>query len=920
MADTKERASALLDAQALGRGPQWRVLREAIETVTEQGRALWLCGEPGIGKTVLLEQAGEFAADRGLRLLRVNGAEGEKDLPFAALHQMMWTLTPQARELPAPARAALDRALGMDPDEEAGAYTVSAATLELLALAARRRPIALLIDDLHWIDASSAEVLHFLQRRLAPVPVVMLATVWAEAVAGSDFTGVRLLDVEPLTDEGADGLLRERHPGLSGAARSRILQEAAGNPLALVELPGRLEEGERTGELPLPEHLPLGTRLRNMFARRVAVLSPSAQFTLLLCALEGREGPSPHLIAAAARAAGADGVEQDLALAEEHGLIHLDPRTAQVRFRHPLVRSALVAAAPGADRRRAHAAWADVLPRGDLRQVTHWAAATAVPDEEIARALEEAAQRAQARGGDAEAAGLLARAAGLSGTAAGRGDRLVAAALAAVRGVRIALADQLLEQAQAHGVPAAARDTLAFTRSTVRFQADGDPAPTLDLVPGVLDRLDGLPGTEPMRRGCLFLLLLIAGYTTDPRAWEAVDARLAAQSDLVRLGRDVWHDPARHAQDGAARLAELARTVTGESAEDAWLFLWSAVALDSADEHAPLIKEFARRHSYVTQALITAVCGYADYLNGHWDRCVDAARAAAAAARVRGFGMHERVHRYTEGYVAAARGDRQRVDELVAELRPWAVARGLVFVVHRVRSMEAMCALAVGDHESAYAHACAITPPGSFPAGVNHFQLVFLDLVEAAVHTGRHAEARRHVAAGLAAGMDRISPHHRFVLHAGRALASEDVDADCTALYASSDTRRWPFELARVRLYHGAWLRRHGRRAEARDQLTLAEGVFTGLNAGPWAERARQELAVCDDPAGVSALSPQELRIAELVAQGLTNREVGTRLHLSPRTVAAHLYRIYPKLGITTRAAVARALAAQPAREDRHPT
>jgi DNA-binding CsgD family transcriptional regulator len=163
--------------------------------------------------------------------------------------------------------------------------------------------------------------------------------------------------------------------------------------------------------------------------------------------------------------------------------------------------------------------------------------------------------------------------------------------------------------------------------------------------------------------------------------------------------------------------------------------------------------------------------------------------------------------------------------------------------------------------------------------------------------------------------MERISPHHGFVLLASEALASEDVDAACEAVYASANASQWPFELARVRLYHGAWLRRRGRRSEARDQLVAAGRVFAGLEADPWAHRARQELRVCDEakPAGVASgtledLTPQELRIAELVADGLTNRDIGTRLHLSPRTVASHLYKIYPKLGIAGRAAVGRAL------------
>lgn len=915
MSDVKGRAPSLLGADVMGRGAQWKFLSEAIESATDSGHAVWLCGEPGIGKTVLLEQAGEFAVSRGLRLLRVNAAEGEKDLPFAALHQLMWPLLEEVRELPPAGRAALERALGVGSGDVAGPYTVSAATLDLLAAASQRRPLALLIDDLHWIDASSAEVLHFLQRRLAALPIVMLATVGEHAVAALDCTGVRILDVEPLTDESAERLLREVHPELSRAARCRILQEAAGNPLALAELPAQLGEPQRTGQLPLPEHLPLGESLGRMFAQRVAALSPAVQFILLLCALAGREGQSLHLVAAAARAAGVDAVDEDLAVAEESGLILVDEPTPRVRFRHPLVRSSLVEAAAGAELRRAHAALAQALPTGDLRQVTHWAAATVVPDETVASALDEAAARTQSQGGDTDAARLFARAAGLSGDAAGRGRRLVAAAFAAATGGPLDLASQLLQQAVGHGVPPESRNKLDVTRALVRLHTDGDFGPAIESLPAVLDGLSDAEAAE-IRIPSLFMLFLAAGYTADPHVCEALAARLSGATDFARLAHDVWNDPARHAQGGHERFEAALRGFSeDDGVAEVWLLVWCALGLDIVGDHAPLLRRLAHRHSYATQAFIGAVSAYDDYLRGRWDRCVERARQGAAASRARGFHFIERVHQYREGYVTAARGQQQAVDDLVAAMRPWAVDRGLTFIVHRLRAMQGMCALALGDYETAYTHASSITPPGALPSDVTQFHLVFLDLVESAVHTGRSEEARRHVAAGRAAGMERISPHHGFVLLASEALASEDVDAACEAVYASANASQWPFELARVRLYHGAWLRRHGRRSEARGQLVAAGRVFAGLKADPWAHRARQELRVCDEakPAGVASgtledLTPQELRIAELVAEGLTNRDIGTRLHLSPRTVASHLYKIYPKLGIAGRAAVGRAL------------
>ncbi|MFF8831154.1 AAA family ATPase [Streptomyces sp. NPDC015131] len=1079
-----------LHAEELGRGPHWRALREAIESVTGGGRALWLTGEPGIGKTVLLDQAGRLAAEHGLRLLRAAGAESEKDLPFAALHQLLWTLDDETRALPPAARAALERAWGSCPDAflepglvaaapgpaatesgagatecgalsepgrvaaasgpaaresgagatecgalsepgrvaaasgpaatesgagatECGALSepgrvaaafgpaatesgarpydgtgpaatgpvvaaatgsaVAAATLDLLAAAARRRPLALLVDDLHWTDASSAEVLHHLQRRLATLPVVLIATLRTGAATGLDPTGCRTLDLAPLTGPDADTLLRRLHPDLAPAARARVLHEAAGNPLALVELPAQLTPDQRTGRLPLPDRLPLGECLEGVYAQRVAALSPSVRRTLLLCALAGHDERSPDLIARAAREAGSAAPDEDLEAAARDGLVRFGEPAAPVTFRHPLVRSSLVAGATGAERRRAHAAWARVLPAGDLRQVQHRAAATAVPDETVAAALDRAARVTAARGAEAEAARLYARAAALSGDAPGRGRRFVTGAAAALRGGRIDLAARLLGQAEATGVPEDARGTLDLARAHVRMQADGDFGPAVALLTRTLDLLPAGPderanpaadreahptdrtapastpaaltgqlapasapaaagqlapaapaahiaaATDPVRLQALFLLALCAGFTADPRAWEAVRSRLAPGPGLMALCHDVWNDPARHAHGATRRLEEALRGLPDAGDEprpapEVWALLWSAAGLGVLGDHTALWERLVRPHAYVTQNLLETLGAYDDYLRGHWDRCVTRAGTAAAAARARGFRFNERVLSYQAGYVHAARGRHDEVEQLVARLGPWAAARGLTLVVLRLRAMRAACALALGDHESAYAHAAALTPPGTLPAGVGQFQLVFLDLVEAAVRSGRVEGARRHVAAGAAAHLERISPHHAFVLLAARALADEDTDTACAEAYACPHATRWPFELARVRLHHGAWLRRRGRRTEARERLAEARDTFAALDAPPWLARAEEELRVCDEirpaPAGGDTVppTPQELRVARLVAEGLTNREIGLRLQLSPRTVSNHLYRLYPKLGVTHRAAVAHAL------------
>ncbi|MFF3513243.1 AAA family ATPase [Streptomyces sp. NPDC002573] len=292
----------LLEPDRLGRGAEWTVVRETVVNGAERGRGLWLRGEPGVGKTVLLEQTGRYAAAQGMRVLNVSGAEAERNLPFAALHQLRWSLWEHVDEISGPGRAVLYRALEMGDAEPAPSYTVSAATLELLVAVARRQPLLIAIDGMHWLDASSAEVLHFLQLRLAAVPLVMVATLREGALSGRDTSGVRVLDVRPLR-EGAEALLTERHPGAPAMTRTRILREAAGNPLALVELPSQLGAPERYGQPPLPDHLPLGERLERAFAHRAEALGPAvrAETRDLLDATAARllAAPSMELIRAA---------------------------------------------------------------------------------------------------------------------------------------------------------------------------------------------------------------------------------------------------------------------------------------------------------------------------------------------------------------------------------------------------------------------------------------------------------------------------------------------------------------------------------------------------------------------------------------------------------------------------------------------
>ncbi|MER5932374.1 AAA family ATPase [Streptomyces sp. NPDC002054] len=921
---TSQRTPALA-----GRARQWAVLEDAVTSAPAAGRALWLRGEAGIGKSALLKRTARLAQASGMRVLRVTGSEAEKDLPFAALHQLVWPLLERAGQLPEAARAALEAVMDQQGEQPGAGNAVSVATMELLSAAARERPLLILVDDLQWVDASSAEILQFIQRRLAGIPVVMVAAIRDEAAENLDSTDAQVLELEPLSEEEAVALLRERCPDVCEDIFNRLLSEAAGNPLALVELPAQLAQEQRAGAEPLPEHLPLGQRLERMFAARLAALTPAARFTLLLYALAGREVGPTDLVNEAARAAGSAVTEAELVAARDSGLIQLDADRGELSFRHPLVRAALVGLSPAAELRRAHRGLAAVLPADGIRQLTHLAAASVGPDEDLAQALEAAAFRTLVRGGDLEAATLLTRAAELSPDARGRARRLVHAASAAARGGVLAPAERLLAEADLAGVTAESRNVYDYTKVFIRFLADGDLAAGATLLPGVLARLTDDLERAALRMPALSMLIIIATYSADDSVWDAIRRELAADPDpIALLGHDLWHHPARHAHGGMARFVRLLETHRPEQeVAEAWILMWVAFGVDAVGDHAHLWERIAQRHAYSTEAYIDLLSAHDDCVHGRWDRLLERARLGVARARARGYGHHVHMYGYKRGYVLAARGMQRELDELLTDLRPWAALRRHRFILNRITCLQALCALSLGDYEAAYVHAASVTPPGEFPSDAPQFHLVFLDLVQAAVHCGRVEQARRHIAAGRAARMAEISPHHGFVLAAAEAVAAEPdaVDDACRAVYGIPRAEEWPFTLARVRLHHGAWLRRRRRSAEARVQLAEAQRIFSELGAGPWTERAEGELSACggsgSGPAArpapaagaaapaAQALTAQELRIAQLVATGLTNKEIGVRLSVSPRTVSTHLYKIFPKLGVTSRAGVARAMA-----------
>ncbi|MFF7097381.1 AAA family ATPase [Streptomyces rubradiris] len=900
-----------------GRDAPWTALRNALLAAPAGGRALWLRGEVGIGRTALLDQAASFAAERGMGVLRTAGTAPESGVALGVLRRLIRPLLDRHDVLPPAQRLCLEGALDTAADTPPGGLAVAAATLALLSGIADEQPLLLAVDDLQWVDAPSAGVLAFVQRRLTAVPVVLVCAVRAEGSSDLDGTGAEILDLAPLTDAESAAVLRRRRPDLTAKDRARLVREAAGNPLALLGTSAWPERVHRTGHAPAPAGPAPDGPPEHDFGPRLDALPPRTRFLLLLHALAGHEERSTRLALEAARAAGSPASEDTLVAAERSGLVRL--HHARMTFPHPLLRTCLVRTASAADLRRAHAALAAVLPRDDERRAAHLAAAVAGTDDDVADHLEEVARRTIRRGGHPEAATLLERAARLSTRPGTRGARLTAAANAAAVGGQPAVAARLLADAEADGVPAGSRPLWELTDAYVRFESDGDLSPAVTRLPALLAGLrHRTPTADDTSRDTLrFLLHLTAVFSDEPALRDALRTELSRSGPAARLCLDLWNRPAGPGPGGTRRLRRLVEALTPEEElAEAWQLLWIAAALDSVGEHARLWHRVVQRAPYPTQAHVRlATCGD-DYLRGRWDRCLTVSRQGAHTAREQGCGFHDHLFRLTEAAVHAARGRRAETEALLARTESWARARGQSYILRRIAGIRAVHALASGDDETAYALAASLTPPGTFPPEEPRFQHVFLDLVEAAVRTGRRAEALRHIAAGHAIGMGDIAPRHAFVLAAAEAMAAEgeDVHTLSEAAYAMPGADAWPFELARLHLRHGAWLRLAHRPEEARAHLLTAHTHFTRLKAEPWAGSAAAELRAGGTvvararPTEAWRLSPQELRIARLVASGLSNGQIAEQLKVSPRTVGTHLYKIFPKVNVASRAALAHAV------------
>ncbi|MGI5499775.1 ATP-binding protein [Lentzea sp. CA-135723] len=863
--------------------------------------ALVVRGDAGVGKSALLDDA--VAAAGAVRVLRGVGIESEAELAFGALHLLLYPHLDRLDLLPAPQAAALRGAFGLS-DAPATPFLIGAATLTLLAELAAEQPLLCVVDDAQWLDRGSSDALLFAARRFQADPVAMLFAVRETAVPFPT-PGIEELRLPGLPPDEAAALLDQRSPGLTAPVRARVLEEAGGNPLALLELGAARLAAQREGRAE-PAHqvgpLPVTRRVQDAFRAQIAGLPLPCQSILLVAAADRFAGMDTVL--RVARAVGAD--VPDLAAAERAGLISV--ADGELTFRHPLVRAAAYQCATHHQRIAVHRAFADALTSAEVldRRTWHLAAATTEPDETVAAELERTALRAERRGGAMAVSAAYDRAGRLSVDPELKARRIAKAALAAYDAGKPDRAARLaVEVTSLTGDPGVLAD-VTLLRGQIEYERtspEADAALACEAARLVLV-------SDPERAVVMLTEMICAGRDAGALA-------LVGEGGSVMSGLEL--EAGSHARAAADALISWGEVLAGRPAaaplrtmldvgrEQDVDLMHRVVAgfsgLMLAEEEATvavmdlMLAEVRAIGALTWVPYAQEVAAFAQMLRGEF---VSAAACVAEAESLSSeFGMETEVAvlRSASVWIAAVTGDEERCRSLAAEVL--AVLEGK----HAVGTALAhwglgLLDLAAGRCGTAFE---ALEKVCTGPARHDFVIRAVADLVEAAVRDGRATDVAEPVAALRRWASQVDSPAATALLRRCEALL-EDSEEHFQAALAAGTGR---FDQARTQLLYGEWLRRRRRRGEARAQLEAALTGFTRCGAAIWRDRAAAELGerpsnqVADDP--LKDLTPQEVQVVRLAAAGLSNKEIGAQLFLSPRTIGHHLYRAYPKLGVTRR-------------------
>ncbi|MGC4961141.1 AAA family ATPase [Gordonia sp. DT101] len=892
---------------------------ELLATIIDgSSGSLAVVGEPGIGKTEILTSAAGLGESRGYRVLHATGVEFETDIDFATLQELLLPVVDSPRATGRSWAVTLRAALGLDDDATSDITAVLRATTSSIRELTADAPVLVIVDDLHWADAASRAVLD----GLAGLELDRVGILTATRDRG--MSGRNEMTLGPLDDADGASLLDAIRPSLAPSVRARLLAEAQGNPLALVDLPAALSAEQHSGITPVPRLLPLTHRLRDAFAPQLASLSAEVRLLLLLHVLQ------PTASRADLAGAFPDGsATRAIVDAADAGVIAIAGVGAEARIRlsHPLLGSALFADSTPQERTNAHRRLGRLLAHtphevtgpGALHVVGHH-------DEPLASHLERSAEAAFREGDWTEALTLLTRAAGLTPTPPDRARRLARAAYIAA-GSDSSIALRLIDEIRGLDPGFTQSLTAACAAATVIASGhDGD----IDMAHQILVRaIDGYahhtdPADEALVEaiGELRWVCWLGGRAELwPAYYRALD-RLTPRPPIVAdLASRTSLDPARTT---ATTLHEVDALIRGMHAETDPVQVIQIAEMAVTFDRLPdcrvaldRIVDAAEHRGPVLPAIWALLMIARDGRNrGDWQTGVDAVDRARRLANGADYNLLLWAADYEMAWLAAARGDRASMAVLTDAMAAWAIPRRATTVIACVEHVETTAAAGRGDAEGVLAHATSISPIGEFASHAWMAISVALDVVDAAVRLRRPDLARAHVDAMDRIEYGRLSPRLAMIHLTAHALIADDEQA--RALYrqalAVPNATTWRFDHARAQLMFGAHLRRHHEAAASRPLLAEALATFDGLGARPWSDRTRAELEatgatrVVVTEAMARSLTPQERHIAELAAQGMSNKKIAERLAISHRTVGNHLHKAYRKLDVASRGGLRDAL------------
>ncbi|XUL93612.1 AAA family ATPase [Streptomyces galilaeus] len=880
------------ESELLGRDPQLRTLHELLGRLPDAGGAMVLQGGPGVGKSALLRAAAERARAVGRRLLEVTG--GADDTPFSGLRVLLRPVLGTAESLPAGQgeilRAAFATGSGSPPETS----RVALAAFNLVTARAAEQPTVLIADNTRELDGPTRNVLAFMARRAGDNPIVVLGALRG----GRTLPGVPVLDVPALDEPSARRLLARHADALPPAVRERILAEALGNPLALVELPAAWRP---TGQPGSWTRLPVNATLATAFAAGLGELPDLTRDALLVAAVD-QAGEASEILAAASVLAGRTVAVDALDGAVAAALLRLDRTT--LRFSHPVVRFAVLAAEPPARRQAADAALAQVLAEHPDRRTWHRAQSVNGPDDEIADQLAAAHASLLRRDGAPAAVRALERSAQLTTDSVTRGHRLLGAAEHAYGAGRVRLAHSLIDAAERQELNGADRVKARWLREI--SDAEPQPGPAHGQP---LDLTELSAGDPDLALDLLLGAALHVHRTGDDPALRAAVEGLPTTNDPRHLAALALTEPVRHGRTVADRLP---------SKETAWCLTDSegfrlhgtaaheigdpVRAVDLFGRAAPTLRRQGQL-GLLTETLLTAATDL--LLLGDWPRATQLTEEARQiVAETRQPAMVAALAA-TDAVAAALRGQAVRAEELADMVAAWQRAD----LAPTLRLARGLARLGEGRYAEAYEELGPLLDRPHESLRRQGFAAV-LPFAVAADRAGEAAEAVRVLASAEEAARMTPAPLLHIQLPCARAVLAPDSAAEELYLAAlEQDLSRWPLIKARTEHAYGQWLRRRRQAARSRTLLLSARAAFELLGASDWAGQGMTPGAGDPLPSAADLLSPQERQIALLAAEGLSNREIAERLYLSHRTVAAHLYRAFPKLGITSRGELAPLLA-----------